>query len=218
MKRITLFEGHYGSGKTNIAVNYAEYLRQTAERVLIADLDIVNPYFRTSDSREELGARGIIVVASAFAGSNVDLPSVSDAAYAITDRRDCMAVVDVGGDDRGAYALGRYAPAILQENDFDNLLVINMYRPLTRRVDDMLDIIREIELASGLPFTGIVNNSNLGQETTAQTVLDSLGYAREISDMTGLDIRFTSAADFVYGQLEGKIERLFKMKLQKKIT
>lgn len=218
LKRITLFEGHYGSGKTNIAVNYAEYLRQTAERVLIVDLDIVNPYFRTSDSREELRARGISVVASAFAGSNVDLPSVSDAAYAITDRRDCMAVVDVGGDDRGAYALGRYAPAILQENDFDNLLVINMYRPLTRRVDDMLHIVREIEQASGLPFTGIVNNSNLGQETTARTVLDSLGYAREISDMTGLDIRFTSAADFVYGQLEGKIERLFKMKLQKKIT
>ena len=218
MKRITLFEGHYGSGKTNIAVNYAEYLRQRCERVLIVDLDIVNPYFRTSDSRDELESRGISVVASAFAGSNVDLPSVSDAAYAITDRRDYMAVVDVGGDDRGAYALGRYTPQILQENDFDNLLVINMYRPLTRHIEDMLEVVREIEQASGLPFTGIVNNSNLGQETTAQTVLDSLGYARKVADMTGLDIRFTSAADFVYDQLEGNIERLFKMKLQKKIT
>ena len=218
MKRITLFEGHYGSGKTNIAVNYAQFLRRTESRVLIVDLDIVNPYFRTSDSRAELEAMGITVVASAFAGSNVDLPSVSDAAYAVTDRRDFRAVVDVGGDDRGAYALGRYAPAILEENDFDNLLVINMYRPLTRALGDMLEVMREIENASGLPFTGIVNNSNLGQETTPQTVLDSLGYAREVSGLTGLDIKFTSAADFVCDGLEGKVENLFRMKLQKKIT
>ena len=163
MKRVTLFAGHYGSGKTNIAVNYALKLRETHERVLIADLDIVNPYFRTKDSLDELTRAGVRLISSEYANSNVDLPALPTEMYAITDDTSSMAVVDIGGDDRGAYALGRYQPAILEENDYDMLFVCNMYRPLTTTPEDTIQVLREIEAACGIPFTGIVNNSNLGE-------------------------------------------------------
>ena len=111
-KRMTLFAGHYGSGKTNIAVNYALYLKSLGENVVIADLDIVNPYFRTRDSLEELNNAGIKLISSAFANSNVDLPALPQDVYSLLDKRDEKAIMDIGGDDRGAYALGRYADAI----------------------------------------------------------------------------------------------------------
>ena len=111
-KRITVFAGHYGSGKTNIAVNYALKLKEKYERVDIADLDIVNPYFRTKDSEKQLEERGIHLISSEYANSNVDVPAMPAEAYAITDDLSVRAVIDVGGDDRGALALGRYVPSI----------------------------------------------------------------------------------------------------------
>ena len=107
MKRITLFAGHYGSGKTNIAVNYAFKLRQQGLEVAVADLDIVNPYFRTKDSEKELKEAGIRLLCSEFASSNVDLPTLPQGIYSVIDDRSEYAVMDIGGDDRGAYALGR---------------------------------------------------------------------------------------------------------------
>ena len=128
-KRVTLFAGHYGSGKTNVAVNYAMYLRSLFDKVLIADLDVVNPYFRTKDSAEELAAAGIHLISPEFANTNVDLPALPTEMYAIVDRTDYHAVVDVGGDDSGAVALGRYVPGILEENDYEMLFVCNRFRP-----------------------------------------------------------------------------------------
>ena len=130
-KRITLFAGHYGSGKTNIAVNYAHYLKELYEKVDVADLDIVNPYFRTKDSEAFLESKGIHLISSEYANSNVDVPALPAEAYAIIDDESVHAVIDVGGDDRGALALGRYSPAILKQNDYEMLLVINKFRPLT---------------------------------------------------------------------------------------
>ncbi|MBR2370578.1 MAG: hypothetical protein IKA82_01010 [Clostridia bacterium] len=222
-KRITLLAGHYGSGKTNIAVNYALMLKRELNQspgyssVSIADLDIVNPYFRTKDSACELEAAGIRLICSEYAGSNVDIPALPQDIYAISDDKSMMAVIDIGGDDRGALALGRYAPAILEENDYEMLLVINAYRPLTRDVDSTVEVIREIENAGGIKFTSIVNNSNLGEETTAQTVLDSLEYAASIADAVGLPIKMTSVREELYGELKDKIENLFPLKLQEKI-
>ena len=103
-KRITLFAGHYGSGKTNIAVNFALSLKEMGKSVEIADLDIVNPYYRTKDSEEELNAAGIRVISSEYANSNVDFPAMPGEAYSIIDNKETYAVCDVGGDDRGAYA------------------------------------------------------------------------------------------------------------------
>ena len=113
MKRLTLFCGHYGSGKTNIAVNYALKLKSLGYDTAIADLDIVNPYFRTKDSEAELRAAGVDVIALPFANTNVDLPSLPSEAYSLVQNREKHAVIDVGGDDSGAYALGRFAPDII---------------------------------------------------------------------------------------------------------
>ena len=216
-KRILLFAGHYGSGKTNIAVNVAMHLRCEREKVTIADLDIVNPYFRTEDSREELARADIRLICSEYAGTNLDAPALPPEMYAITDDRSMTAVMDIGGDDRGALALGRYTPAILEENDYEMLLVINGYRPLTRDVASTMEIIHEIEAAGGIPFTAIINNSNLGEETDAETVLSSLAYAEEISAATGLPIKMTTVRAELYEELKDQIPNLFPLTLQYKI-
>ncbi len=215
-KRITLLCGHYGSGKTNIAVNMAMDLRKLYERVAVADLDIVNPYFRTLDSRDDFEHAGIRLIVSAYANSNVDIPALPQDMYALTDDSALHAVVDVGGDDRGAYALGRLSPAIRAENNYDMFLVINKYRPLTPDAESTLEIMHEIESAASLPFTGIINNSNLAAETTPETVLNSVSYAEEVSRLSGLPLVLTSAEASVAEGLYGKIDNVFPMHLQKR--
>ncbi len=215
MKRISLFCGHYGSGKTNLALNYALYLKKSGLEVSIADLDIVNPYFRTKDSEEELAKAGIELVSLPFAGSNVDLPSLPAAAYGLVQRKDRYAVLDIGGDDRGAYALGRYTPYILEENDYDMFFVLNLYRPLTRNAADALGVMREIEQAGGINFTGIINNSNLGPETTAEDVEKSYNEAEKLSELAKLPIVFTSVEQSLSDKVRG--ENIFPLKIQKKL-
>ncbi len=216
-KRVLLLAGHYGSGKTNIAVNMALSLKRAKKDVLIADIDIVNPYFRTKDSQRDLDAAGIELICSPYANSNVDIPALPQEIYRVTEKRDSFAIVDIGGDDRGALALGRLADAIKEENNYEMFLVVNVYRPLTKNLEDMLEIIREIEAASKIPFTAIVNNSNLGEETTAQDVLDSVPLVEEIAKACGLPVKMTTVKDSLLSELDGKIENVFALTLQEKI-
>ena len=192
-KRLTLFAGHYGSGKTNIAVNYALLLAQEGKKVCIADLDIVNPYFRTKDSEKELTEKGITLICSQYANSNVDLPAIPAESYRLVQDKTCYGVIDIGGDDRGAYALGRFADAIKAEGDYRMAFVLNRFRPLTSTVEDTVEIMREIEAASGIRFTCIVNNSNIGSETTLEIVAESLKFANDVSEATGLSVWMTTA-------------------------
>ena len=212
-KRITVFAGHYGSGKTNISVNYALWLKKEHEKVVIADLDIVNPYFRSKDSEKHLEERGIHLISSEYANSNVDVPAMPAEAYAIIDNKQTVAVIDVGGDDRGALAMGRYAPAILEENDYEMLFVINKYRPLTPDCNSTLAVMHEIETACSMKFTGIVNNSNLGEETDEETVINSVSYADEISAVSGLPIRMTTVKENLYNTLKDKVVNCTPIKL-----
>ena len=214
-KRLTLFAGHYGSGKTNIALNYARWLRRQNLPVTIADLDIVNPYFRTKDSEAALAAEGIRLIVSEFANSNVDLPAMPKEAYELVSDPTVCGVLDIGGDDRGALALGRYVPAIKEEGSYEMLFVVNRSRPLTRTVADTLEVMGEIEEACNLPFTAIVNNTNLGLQTTASDVLSSLEYAQELSQKTGLPIKMTCAAGWLWEELTGKVPDLFPLSIQK---
>lgn len=216
-RRMTLFAGHYGSGKTNIAVNYALYLKSLGDDVVIADLDIVNPYFRTRDSLEELSRAGIKLISSEFASSNVDLPALPQDVYSLLDKREEKAIMDIGGDDRGAYALGRYVDAIKEENDYEMLFVFNKYRPLTPDALSACEIMREIEAACNLKFTAIVNNSNLGECTTEDVVLNSLDCAEELSELSGLPVKMTTVTENLVNNLNGKVENLFPLNLQKKI-
>lgn len=187
-KRLTLFAGHYGSGKTNIAVNYAMLLADEGKNVCIADLDIVNPYFRTKDSESELSEKGITLISPRFANSNVDLPALPAESYRLVQDKSIYGVIDIGGDDRGAYALGRFADAIKEENNYRMAFVLNRYRPLTSTVEDTVEIMREIEVACGIKFNCIVNNSNIGNETTKDVVLDSIEFAEALSKETGLPL------------------------------
>ena len=214
-KRITLFAGHYGSGKTNIAINYARALKRAGEKVAVADLDIVNPYFRTKDSAAELQAEGIDLVVSDFANSNVDFPALPKEIYALVADRETKIVMDIGGDDRGALALGRYVPDIKAEGDYEMLAVVNAARPLTRTPQEAMEVLREIEAACQLPFTGIVNNTNVGAETTVETVLGSIPYADEIAALMGVPVRFTCAIGAIAAELKGKVENLLPLEIQK---
>lgn len=216
-KRITLLCGHYGSGKTNVAVNLALALREKAERVAVADLDIVNPYFRSKDSRDLFEDAGIRLICSEYANTNVDIPALPQDMYAITDDPSLHVVIDVGGDDRGALALGRISRAILAENDYEMLAVINASRPLTRTPEDTVEVLREIEAAGGMKFTGIVNNTNLGRQTDAEVVLKSVSYAETVSKQMEIPLVLTTVPVEIFPQLEGKIENLFPLELQKKL-
>ena len=188
MKRLTLFLGHYGSGKTNLAVNWALNMAADGKSVEIADLDIVNPYFRTKDSQKELEKAGVKVIALPFANSSVDLPSIPSQAYGLVEDKSRYGILDIGGDERGAYALGRFSPYIREENDYDMFYVVNFHRPLTRNAEDAYYCMKEIEVASGLAFTGIINNSNLGAETTLETITETYGEAEKLSGLSNIPI------------------------------
>ena len=213
-KRITILCGHYGTGKTNVAVNLALAMAEAGEKTTVADLDIVNPYFRTLDSSADFDAAGIRLICSRFANSNVDLPSLPPDLYAITDDKSHRVVVDVGGDDSGAMVLGRLAPAITAEDSYEMYLVVNRYRPLTPDVPSTVEVMGEIEAASHLKFTGIVNNSNLGAETTADDVLASMDYANALAKAANLPLVATTVDERLYDELKGRISDLFPLKLQ----
>lgn len=213
-KRVTLFAGHYGSGKTNIAVNYAVAIKRSGLPVKIADLDIVNPYFRTKDSAKLLEELGIELISPQFANSNVDLPALPQQAYSLVQRKDAYAVLDIGGDDRGAYALGRYTPYILEENDYEMVFVANFYRPLTTTVAEAIEVMREIEAAAKIKFTAIVNNSNLGNLTTPQDVERTFIKAEELCKATGLKLLFTSVEQSLAKDIKGT--EVFPLTLQEK--
>lgn len=216
MKRITLFAGHYGSGKTCIAVSYAKLVKKSGFDTSIVDLDIVNPYFRTKDSEKELKDTGIDIIASEYANTNLDAPALPKEIYSVISDKNLHLVIDVGGDDRGAVALGRYAEDITSENDYEMLFVANCYRPLTKTAEDALEVMREIEVASKLKFTGIVNNSNIGKLTTGKDVLASSDFINKLSEISGLPVVITTATKEVFEEIKDSIENAFCIDLQDK--
>ena len=219
MKRVTIFSGHYGSGKTNLAVNYAYYQRRAGYNVSIADLDIVNPYFRTKDSENMLKEKGIEIISLPFANTSVDLPSMPSQAYGLFDRKDRQVIIDLGGDDRGALALGRFVPRLLEENNYEFVFTVNFYRPLTTTVEEAYEVFKEIEYVAKLKFTKIVNNSNLGEHTTAEDVLKTAALADELARKTGVEVAFTSAEHRLCGILSKQLgeNKIFPMDLQEKL-
>ncbi len=211
-KRVTIFTGHYGSGKTSLAVALALRLREEKKSVVIADLDIVNPYFRTADHRTALAENGVRLVCSPFANSNLDLPSLPGELYQALEDRSSYVVLDVGGDDRGAVALGRYTPSILAEGNYEMLFVVNFFRPLTRNTADALAVLREVERACGIRATCLVNNSNLGTQTTARDVFETDARMRELAEQCGLPVLFTAAGERLCAELGGMAGELFPLK------
>lgn len=192
LKKIIIVSGHYGSGKTNIAVNLAIALKNETNKVAICDLDIVNPYFRTADSVKLLEDNGVHCVIPEYANSNVDIPSIPSglSSLLMADSRFDYSIIDVGGDE-GAVVLGMYN-SMITARGYDMIYVVNKYRPLTDNPRDTVDLMHDIETASRLKCSYIANNSNLGIETTKSTIDESLRYAEEICKITSLPLIFTS--------------------------
>ena len=221
-KRLNLFAGHYGSGKTTIALNVAIGMKKDGKKVSIADLDIVNPYFRTKDKEGELEAMGIHLIVSPYANSNVDFPALPSEIYTLMEDRNTYGILDIGGDDRGALALGRYRDEILKEGNYNNFMVVNLSRPLTRTVNALLEVKAEIEKAGGIPFTGIVNNTNVGLETRAIDVVESISKVQEMAKATNLDVVMTTYPEYLDKEVKElceiraiKIPGPYPIKLQK---
>ncbi len=190
-KPYTLVCGHYGCGKTNLSLNMACDLAGRGEKVALVDLDIVNPYFRSSDQRAALEARGIRLIAPGSAGTTLDVPALP-AEIAATFGSAGDGILDVGGADAGAPARGRFSGKI-KKLDYDMLYVVNKYRPLTSGPIDAARLLGEIEAASRLKATGLVNNSHLMHHTTAETIMSSLRYAEELAASLGLPLTITTA-------------------------
>ncbi|MBP5185331.1 MAG: ParA family protein [Lachnospiraceae bacterium] len=205
-KNFNLICGHYGCGKTNLAVNAALNKAKEGKKVILVDLDLVNPYFRSSDYAEMLKEYDVKVIAPVYAHSNVDIPSLPADINGIFDTDACV-ILDIGGDDVGATVLGRFTSRIA-ELDYEMYYVINKYRNLTATADDAVEVLREIEGVSRLKATAIINNSHLKDETTPEVILDSVGFAAEVSEKTGLPVvAFTAAREF-----EGETARGLSLK------
>lgn len=205
---ITLVTGHYGSGKTNLSVNLALDLKRQGRDVVLVDLDIVNPYFRSADFTELMEKEGIQLLTPLYANTNLDIPALTPQISAAFSLPGKTLVVDVGGDDSGAIALGRYAP-VIAARDYRLLYVVNAYRYLRDGVDDTVSLLRDIEAASRLRASGVVNNSNLAFETSAQDVLDSLPYAEGCAAQCGVPLLAHSVRRETAKELEGRLENLY---------
>lgn len=186
MKRIQIVTGHYGSGKTEYAVNLALTLAQTHENVAIADLDIVNPYFRSFEQTQRMEEAGIRVIVTSCGGA-ADIPAINPAVQSIFQEEKWTGVLDIGGDPIGARVLARFAPQ-LKKDDFDLLFVLNANRPETRDVESALAYMRAIEAECLQKVTGIVNNTHLCAETTPEEIIKGARLAAELSARTGLPI------------------------------
>lgn len=197
MRKVTIITGHYGSGKSNISTNLAMEAAAQGKKVTVVDLDIVNPYFRTADFAELFSKNGIELITPSYANTNLDIPALNFDIERIA-KGDGYLIVDVGGDDDGAIALGRFSAALNAFGDeLDMFYVINRYRYLTKEPSEAVELMYNIESAARIKHTGIINNSNLGCDTDAQTVLTSLDYAEKIAQSVNLPIVFSTVPDRV---------------------
>ena len=206
--RIQIITGHYGSGKTEFAVNLALKFAADGDRTALADLDIVNPYFRSAERRELLENNGIRVIATSFSGV-MDVPAASPEVMAIFDDPSYRGVIDLGGDPEGARMLGRYEPQLAREG-YDLLCVVNANRPETNAPEKVLSYMEYIEMACRQKITGLVNNTHLCRETTVEDIIKGAELVREVSKLSGLPVVWHSVeskfVDQVKNQLgEGKI-------------
>ena len=219
-RRIRIITGHYGSGKTEFAVNYVKKLRESVDgRVAIADLGIVNVYFRSREKKEELEEKGIQVIASNLDTAVADVPAVSGAMTMPVINKEYQYVVDLGGNDVGTLVLGRIKP-LLDHAEADFFMVVNAYRPNTSTPEGIIEQMENLEYAAGLKVTGFINNTNLVRETTAECLLHGDEVLKEVTKRTGVPVKYVSyVKDVMTEEIpEGLSGELFPMEFNMRKT
>ncbi len=185
---ITVITGHYGSGKSTLAANLSAGAAADRNRtVCIVDMDTVNPYFRTADLEAYLTAHNVVLIAPMYARTNLDVPVLNFDIEAVCGQYDDV-FIDMGGDDAGAYPLGRYRAYLASRDDVRVLYTVNFRRLLTSSADEAVQVMREIETACGLKVTGIANNTNLGVLTDENIIAEGREKAALLSEMTGVPV------------------------------
>lgn len=192
---ITILCGHYGCGKTNLALNLALAAARSPGPVTLCDLDVVNPYFRSSEYRSLLEGQGVRVIAPVFAGTTLDTPTLPPELASIFSPQSGRVFIDAGGDDAGVTALGGLSGR-LKESGYEMLYVVNRYRALSQTPEEAAALLREIEAASRLRAAGIVNNSHLGAETTAECLIEGRKFGEETARLTGLPLLYSTVPEF----------------------
>jgi len=200
-KRINIFTGHFGSGKTEVAVNYALKLAEANYKTAIVDFDIINPYFRTADAKEELEKNNIRVVLPMYANTNVDIPAIPPEIYSLFQNKEYKVVLDVGGEDLGAKAVSRFKEEIVND-DYEMFFVINTKRGMTDTPEKIIEMIALIEEGANIMVTKLINNSNLLEETTKDIILQGNKIISEVSERTGIPIAITAGMNEVLSQLD----------------
>lgn len=221
-KRIRIITGHYGSGKTEFAVNYAMKLSKMipeGRKLALADLDIVNVYFRSREKKEEMQKEGIQVISSSVEATSLDMPAVSAAMTTPVRDHTYEYVVDLGGNDVGTMVLGRLKP-ILKHDEVDFFMVVNAYRPDTSTPEGVIEQMEKIQNASGLKITGFINNTNLIRETTPECFLTGDTLLKEVEKRTGVPVRYFSyVEELLTGEIpEGLSGEKFPMKFYMRTT
>ena len=189
MKRINIITGHYGSGKTEIAINMALKLKEEHDNVVICDMDIVNPYFRTNDAKAFLEEKGIRVISPDYASTNIDIPVLPGDILSVFTNKDCYAILDLGGDDDGAVALGQFF-RYLKDEDYEMYFVINSLRPDTSNIEDIKILAANIEYTSRAKITGVINNTNLSYLSEADHLADSLDFVEKAAKELGVEVKY----------------------------
>ena len=206
-KRISIFTGHFGSGKTEVALNYAFRLKEMGKDVIIIDFDIVNPYYRTKDAEALLEEKGIRVIAPGYANMNIENPSLPPEINVAFEDKSKYVIFDVGGDDDGATPLGRYHASFAAE-PYELFFVLNARRMLTQDVDGALEIMRNIEAVSGLKVSSVINNTHLKQYTDIAVLEEGQALAEKFSAATGLPIAYITGQAEQLAQLPAKYNAL----------
>ena len=213
--RITVVTGHYGTGKTEFSVNLALALAETVSNVTLADLDIVNPYFRSREREAELNAAGVRLIATSQACVNADVPALPPQLLSVLEDRTIRGVLDVGGDPVGARVLARYREKLRKE-DVQMLCILNANRPEVRTPEQAAGYLRRIEEVTGLPCSGIVNNTHLCGETTPQDIHRGADLARGTAAMTGIPVVCHTAHRRLIPELSGLDAPLFPLTIYMK--
>ncbi|MBR5386102.1 MAG: hypothetical protein IK142_00810 [Clostridiales bacterium] len=201
--RLKIIIGAYGSGKSEISVNLALKMRKEnpSDKVLLADLDIVNPFYRSSDANKVLEENDIRLISPMYANSNVDAPVLSGEVYVIFDDDSYRGVFDIGGEDMGATILGSMKTR-LDNTDAELIMAVNTRRPFTSTADEIIIMASELQEASKMKITGFINNTNILEQTTPSDILEGEKLLLEVSQKTGIPLVMTTVMEGVMSKEE----------------